>query len=268
MSLSQQIINVLENNPRCQYNAYAIYSIIFKEKNKPVDKKKIASIHTELKRLSDRKRINRKTRGFYQAKAIPSVLKQLENPEVSLHGIKLECQLLENNTLGVEGISPQNNNIGDWLDSRKYEAISGNRWFVNEWWENRKITITIHSKGLIEIFIQASENPLVLPEFLRCLDWLNGYFVGVTPFKRRDVRLVQVGVARDFEHLRLEGVKSLSLRKFVNDWCQIYNKNGGVRFEHHLTLSMNLDEAMNVLNLLTSTSNGYIHKEDERRDVV
>ena len=268
MSISQQLLTVLESNPRCQYNAYGIYATLFKEKNRYVDKKKIAVIRTGLKRLSDRKKINRKDRGFYQAKAIPTVLKQLENPDVSLHGIKLECQLAENNTLGVEGITSQNNNISDWLVSRKYDAIGGNRWFVNEWWENRKITITIHSKGLVEIFIQASENPLVFPDFLRCLDWLNGYFVGVTPFKRRDVRLVQVGVARDFEHLRLEGVKSLSLRKFVNDWCQIYNKNSGVRFEHHLVLNMNLDEAMNVLNLLTTPTNGYIHREDERRDVA
>jgi len=241
-----------------QYNAKAIYNAIYGSKNKPADKKVIAKIRTELKRLSDRNKIRRRTRGFYQAKAIPKVLSALENPEIELHGIKLECKLIENNTFGVEGIPAQNNTIDQWIKTNKFEATGGNRWYKHQWWNNRKITITIHSKGLVELFIHATNNPLTLQDFLRCLDYLDGFFSDIVLFKRSEVQVRQIGIARDFEHLRLEGVSSVSLRKFVNDWCQIYNKNKGVRMEHHLTLKMSLEDAINSLSILTS----YTHNQE------
>lgn len=258
MSLSKQILEVLQENPRMQYNAKALYDVLYGSRDNPTDKKMVAKIRTELKRLSDRNKIRRRSRGFYQAKAIPKVLKALENPEIELHGIKLECKLIENNTLGVEGIPAQNNTIGSWMEANKFEPTTGNRWFKHQWWNDRKITITIHSRGLVEIFIHATNHPLALQDFLRCLDYLDGFFSNIVLFKRSEVKVRQVGLARDFEHLRLEGVQSISLRKFVNDWCQIYNKNRGVRMEHHLTLKMNLEDAINSLSILTS----YTHNQE------
>ena len=68
VGLSDEILDILQNNPRCQYNAYAIYTNLYRSKKGVRDNKKIAKIRTELKRMVDRKQIRRVHRGFYQAK--------------------------------------------------------------------------------------------------------------------------------------------------------------------------------------------------------
>jgi hypothetical protein len=104
---------------------------------------------------------------------------------------------------------------------------------------------------------------------------LDGYFEEIAPFKdRRVVRLKEVGLAKDFRELRLEGVKSVSLRAFKNAWARIYYKDDQqlTRVEHHLALDMSLDEALKSLSVLTTPVNyrdvvlkGMV---DELRDVA
>jgi len=254
--LSEEIVKLLESNPRIQHNAKSIDRSLQNGKNYKVDKKRIAKIRTELNRLHNKKIIKKPSRGFYQAIIKPKTLKVLENPPVTLHGIKLEMKILENNINGMEGIPSNNNKYAAWLVANDFEVTTNKRSTCVKWFEQRRVTITVHGSGLVEIFIKASKNPLVLNDFLRCLDWLNGFFEPVTPFRKRNVSLVQVGVARDFEQLRMEDVGCISLRKFVNDWCQVYYKKeiGATRFEHHLTFTkpkLTLEEAVNSLMLLT-----------------
>jgi hypothetical protein len=238
-----------------QYNAKAI-DRAFQGKNYTPNKKRIAKIRTELNRLHKNKEIKKPSRGFYQAKLVPKTLRILEDPPVELHGIKLEMEILKNNKNSIGGIPSHSNNLDNWLLANNFERTTNKRFTCVKYFENRRITVTVHESGFCEIYIRASRNPLVVNDFMRLLDWLNGFFEPVTPFRKRNVSLVQIGVARDFESLQMEDVKSISLRKFVNDWVQIYYKKelGKVRFEHHLTFkrpSLSLEEAVNSLKLLT-----------------
>ena len=271
VSLSDDIVKVLENNPRCQFNAKTVDRFLQKKDYKK-DSKRIAKIRTELKRLSDRKKINRKKRGFYQAKPLPHVLQKLENPEVKIHGIKIEINLVENNTKHILPISTENNIFEDWLDSRGFDPISFNRWKVVKWWEEKKITFTVHSKGLCEIFVNASSCPFVFQDWIRFLNWVDGFFDPLL-FDHKMMWVRQVGFNRDFRLLRLEGVSSVSVQVMTNLWSQVYQKdNGLVRFEHHMVfpeMCVNVDDVARSLMMLTvplAKENG--SRPDERRDVV
>lgn len=274
MSLSDEILTTIENNGNLQYNSKAIFDAIYGSKGRdmpPSEIRKItAKIRTELKRLADRKKINRMHRGFYQARPLPHVIQKLENPDVKIHGLKIECYILENNTKGVLPIPPQNN-IESWLDARGFEPISHNRWSLTKWWENRKITITVHSKGLIEIFVSASNNPFGLLDFSHWLDWLNGFFDPLL-FSRKEMWVRQIGYGRDFRVLRLEGVSSVSLQVMMNVWSQVYQKGDMVRFEHHMTFpktTVDIDAVARSLMLLTTPmAETNSVKPDDRRDVA
>jgi len=275
-SLSSQIIAVLENDPECSFNSKGIYNVLFYQRNKPTDKKKLAKIRTELKRLSDRNKIRRETRGYYQAKPTPKIIKKLEDPETKLHGIKLECELAENNTFGIPPISAHSN-ISDFLKTNRFDEVTTRkgtflkRWTRNIWWEDRDITITVHTMGLIEIFCSASKKPMVFPEFVAFCNFLSGYLQPISPFKKRNVVMTQIGVGRDFETQQMEGVTCITLHKFMNDWARIYQKEDGrVRYEHHLKLNITLEDAFNSLQLLTQApqTNGFVKIKDEGVDVT
>lgn len=275
MSLSDEILNIIEENPRCQYNAYAIYTTLYRNRNQARDYKKIAQIRTELKRLSDRKKIRRMHRGFYQAKPTPKIIKKLENPETKLHGIKLEFQIHENNILKIHGISAHNN-ILSFLKSNRFEVVNNKngkslrRWSKGIFVFDRWVTITVHDGGLVEVFCGCSDYPLTLPDFIRFCDFLCGFFQPIILFKYREVLVRQIAVSRDFWEQELSGVSCITLHKFRNDWTRIYQHDSFVRYEHHLTLDITLEDAFNSLELLTFSPrvNGYGNRVDERRDVV
>lgn len=270
MTLAESILAILNDNPRMKYNAKALDRTLY-GKDYKLNKKRVAKIRTTLNRLHKKGDIKKASRGFYQAKLIPKTLKILENPPVELHGIKLEMEIFKNNKNGIPGIPSQNNNFGSWLSANNFECTTNKRFTCVKYFESRRVTVTVHESGFCEIYIRASRNPLVVNDFMRLLDWLNGFFEPVTPFRKRNVSLVQIGVARDFESLQMEDVKSISLRKFVNDWVQIYYKDeiGKVRFEHHLTFKrpeLSLEEAVNILKLLTFSpdvqgNNGFSNRD-------
>ena len=254
--LSNKILSILLEHVDCQFNATTLDRMLYEGKDYKKDKKRINSIRVTLTRLVKRGSIIRHKRGFYGAKVKPETLKFLENPPTTLHGIKLECMSSRILQKRIQGISAgiYTNELLDWFKAMDFEESTNNRFGKSLWWDGRRVRITVHQKGLIEIFINSSKNPLVYPDFKRLLDFLSGYLEPLTPFDRRDVRLVQVGVGKDYKKLRLEGVSSVKLQKFLKDWSQIYYKEdiGATRIEHHLTVSMPLDEALNTLELLTS----------------
>jgi len=280
LSLSQQIVEILEDNPRCSLNAKAIFDMLYKDKKhimKPSEYKPIiAKIRTECLRLSKRKKIRHKTRGFYQAKPSPKIIQKLENPETKLHGIKLEFNITENNISKIHGISAQNN-ILQFLDANRFELVtkkdgkSLRRWTKGILCLDRWITVTVHENSLIEVFCSCGNNPMSYPEFIRFGDFLSGFFQPIIIFKNREVMIRQVALNRDFWEQELSGVTCITFHKFRNDWCRVYQRNDGrVRYEHHLTLDITLEDAFNSLQLLTGSPDIKIGngKPDERRDVV
>lgn len=266
-SLSRQILAILNDNPKMQYNSIAIAQIIHGH-SRIRDEKLINKIRTELHRLEKRQRIRYMKRGFFQAKPSLQHIQKIESSETKLHGIKIECTR-------ILGISAERN-IESWLEDKYFEPVNNDsgtwlrRWTRNSFWEERYVTFTVHENLFVEVFVNCSKNPLSYPEFQRFCEFLNGFFDPFY-FNRSDMFLVQVGVGKDFNELELDGVKSVRLHKFANDWATIYMKDDGrVRFEHHLKLHLNLDDALNMLDILTTPipvyGNG--HREDDRRDVT
>lgn len=272
MSLSNKILNVIEENPRLKCNSTTIlYLLIGDEKVRTLTsiqrKNYTAKIRTELTRLEKRKKIRKIERGRYQALPLPRILSKIDdNPEVKMHGLKIECQIAENNKNGVLPFSPQNNNVESWLDRHNFETIGYNKWKSNRWWEDRKITFTVHAGGLVEIWIGCSDNPLGFSDFIRWLEWLNGFFDPLL-FRKNEMFVRQVGFNRDFKLIRADGVKSISLKMMQNVWSQAYQKDNILRFEHHATfpkMTIDLDNLVHSLLLINSPfseKNGNSHSE-------
>jgi hypothetical protein len=269
-------LNFLRKNAYREYNAKTLSRILKIKENKVV---------VYLNRLHNQGSILRTTKGMYKAYADITVIReqQLTSPPTLLHGIMMECTLLKDITKYPPGTPPKRKivmsvlgkNLVDWLKINGFGFRSDNNsWFRYLWYKQWRITLTITSNGKLCIYIAASKHPLSLPEFDNILIFLDGYLEEISPFQdRRVVRLKEVAVAKDFKELRLDGVKSVSLRAFHNAWTRIYYKDDQqlTRVEHHLVLDMPLDDALKSLSILTTPVN-YINqlngKIDERKDVT
>lgn len=266
-TLGFRILSIVNSNPRQQYNAKSIDQILEGKYNYEKNERRIAKIRTELNRLADRSKIRRMRRGYFQAKATLETIAIIESPETKLHGIKIEIKK-------IEGISTQHN-ILDWLKTKHFRDIKNangtslRRYTKEVGWRERWATITVHESGLIEIFLSCSKMPLSYGEFCSFCDFLDGYFEPYY-FTRNNAYVVQLGMGKDFEEMHLDGVTCLRLHKFKNDWCSIYeNEEGRVRFEHHLKLDITLEDAINIMSLI-STPPRYLHQNtpDEKMDVT
>lgn len=271
-------MNFLRKNAYREYNAKTLSRILKISENKT---------KVYLNRLHNKGLILRTTKGIYKAYADITVLRQqqLANPPTLLHGILLECILIRKVTKRVQGTPPKhkfvtqkfNKDLIAWLSTHEFEYRSDNHSYVrNLWWENRRISVSIYSNNKLEIYISSTKNPLDYPTFELMLSYLDGYFEEIAPFKdRRVVKLKEVGLAKDFHELRLEGVKSVSLRAFKNAWARIYYKDDQqlTRVEHHLVLDMPLDDALKSLSILTTPVNyekqlNHNHNIDDYMDVT
>lgn len=266
-TLSCKVLSIVNSNPRQQYSAKTIDQVLEGKYNYDTDEKRIAKIRTELKRLADRSQVRRIRRGYFQAKANLETIAMIESPETKLHGIKIEVKK-------IEGISAQHN-ILDWLKSKHFRGVANargtslKRYTKEVGWRERWITITVHESGLVEIFLSCSKLPLSYAEFCSFCDFLDGYFEPYY-FTRNNAYVIQLGMGKDFEEMHLDGITCIRLHKFKNDWCSIYeNEEGRVRFEHHLKLNITLEDAINIMSLI-STPPRYLHNNtpDEKKDVT
>jgi len=247
-------------------NAYHEYNSKTLSRILKIDSKKI---NVYLQRLLNKGLILKASKGFYKASADMTVVRQnqLTNPPTLLHGILLECTIVRKITKDPQGAPPKSKNVITklsaelvrWLDVNEFVYREDNySWFRYLWWENRRITLTVFDNLKLHVYISSSKHPLSYPEFLSLLSYLDGFLDAITPFKdRKVVRLKEIGLAKDFKELRLEGVKSVSLRAFMNAWSRIYYKDDmdATRVEHHLVLEMPLDDALKSLSILTHPVN-------------
>jgi hypothetical protein len=275
VSQTDRVLNCLRKYAYREFTAKTISRIVKVNENK---------VKVYLNRLHNKGLILRTTKGLYKAIADVTVLRQqqLTNPPTLLHGILLECRLLPRVTKHPQGTPPKggicyvDSFIKKWLLAHGFGFRDDNgSWCRFLWWESRRVSVSLFGNGKLEVYVSSSKNPLSYPEFELLLSFLDGFFMEVAPFKdRRVVRLKEVGLAKDFKELRLEGVKSVSLRAFKNSWARIYYKDDQqlVRVEHHLALDMSLDEALKSLSILTNPVNYesivLSGRVDEKRDVA
>ena len=250
-SQTKKVLDFLRKNSPHSYNAKTIHKCLDISEQ---------SVKVCLHRLSNKNKIFRDSPGFYAAYIDISLFSQLENPPTKLHGIMLECKTTKTLQKIIDGIPSKEytDEALRLLDSLGFVSTTNYRYHRNVWYEGRKITITVHLKGKIDVYINSNKNPLTYPDFLKMLDYLNGFLERIAPFsERKVVQLLEVGIAKDFRQLRLDGVKSVTLHNFTNAWSRIYYKDDktGTRFEHHIDARMNLDDALRSLSILTNPIN-------------
>ena len=277
-SLNKKILETMQKDPRCQYTATMLDRLFYKGEQKHYIKKKhskqIQCIRSELSRLLSREKIVKHRRGYYSLKITPATLKYLENPPITVHGLKLECRAKQTLQKTILRITANNNKtytkeMLNWFKAMSFKESTKYRWFRRIPWEGRGLNITIHLNGLIEIWVKSSELPLSYPDMVRFCSYINGF---LSTLKPEDIMVRQIGVAKDFQSLRMDGISSITLHKFMNDWSKIYYKEtiGAVRIERHLTCTISLEQCMNTLFLLNNPpqTNGNGHGEDNFTDVT
>ncbi len=116
------------------------------------------------------------------------------------------------------------------------------------------------------VHVGCSKKPLDFPNFQRLLTFLDGFLEVLAPFSNRKlVDLLEIGIAKDFRNVRLDGVKSITLKAFSNAWARIYYHDDlkATRFEHHIVPKMTLDDALKSLSILTNPVNYRYESEPE-----
>jgi len=186
------VLDFFRKNAPKEYNIKSISKIL---------KIKYATVKSTIYRLYQRGKLKRTHRGFYRATVDEELVPSLGNPPIELHGIKIEGKLQK----FIDGISYETKRK---IEALGFEETTNNRFFNRLYYKGRKITVTIHEKGLIEVWINSSDNPMGYEEFKGLLVYLDGYLEPLMPIGERKVR--QIGLNRDYRELRLDGVSSLS----------------------------------------------------------
>lgn len=186
-------------------------------------------VKKQLKRIlaEPKSPIVRLHRGWYRGKMGEEFLAGLPlEKRLALHGIKFE------------GKCPRRNSPYSLVRAaaRQYRK----RGIYYEFWEERKVTITIHSMGLVEVFLATSLKPMDFQEFDRFISWMRG-IVGFVDDGSWRLRLI--GLAVDIKGLRIEGAESMALKTFRNAWFRAYQKRTDtVRVEAHAVVDISLPE--------------------------
>jgi len=177
-------------------------------------------------------------RGFYRHKVELDLIARLDKlKRIELHGIQFlgVCRLV---------------NTG-YSFSKAAQHQYRKRGTYKEVFEDRILTITVHSKGTVQIFVNASGHPLTFPEFDRLQTYVKAKFDFVDEYSWK---LCQIGLNVDQRQIGLEGVTSVRLAVFRNAWFQVYQKGEDtVRWEAHMNPDLKLDEAVFILRQLVET---------------
>lgn len=257
-SLSQRILSVFKTDPRNQYNAITIDRILYKKikYDKTERKNNIKQIRKELGRLTNRGLIINVQRGFYALRISSKTLHLLDNPPVVCHGIKIEATMtnIGSPQSSILGITFENTkrDLKWWLTLKHFVETTNNRFVKRFFWEGRFITLTLHEKGLIEIWIKCSDNPLDFSSMYRFNEYMKGYLSEITDLS--DAKVREIGINKDFRELRLEGVSSMSLHVFMNAWSRIYYKESihSVRAEIHWVGSISFHDCVELIGRINA----------------
>lgn len=179
-------------------------------------------------------------KGFYRAPLGPESRKAIIPQEIKAHGIKIEIR--------------HNAEAGPFLHTHARSIVGvphpmNGSMTLEKVFEGRKVVITVHPSDLVEVFLNASQNPVTYEEFSRFCSYLEGLLGDI--YILGDSRLIQIGLNYDIEGVKLDGVKFLKLQQFRNAWSTVYQKHRDtLRVETHLTTEISLQEAIDILKAL------------------
>lgn len=171
--------------------------------------------------------------GWYRSSFDIDKLRALKTQKrIGLHGIKIEG-ICRAESIGYSLLQ---------TSSHQYRK----RGIFGEVFNGRSVTITVHQKGMIEVWVNASKAPLGFEEFDRFCFWLHGKFSGIV--LEHEWKISQIGINCDIEQMHIDGFKSMTLKAWRNAWAQIYQKQKDVvRLEVHMVPDMRLQDALNVI---------------------
>ena len=210
-------------------------------------------------RLCKKRCIDRLGPGLVRASTNVDNLHKLEQPPLELHGIKIEAMVGGMQALqkGVHTI-PFNEcyeirALADFCNSHNFKETNNGRFTISQYFCERKVTITVHvdnnAAGLVEIWINASNKPLGVQEFDKLITTILEGFLQPLGFLTNK-KIVQCDVAKDFTHLRLDGISCLTLTDFKNNWYKVYyhHKTNATRMEARVTgAKMDLEGAIKLM---------------------
>jgi len=190
-------------------------------------------------RLYNKGRIEKDLRGFYRVHLTLESLLEAEQPDLKLHGIKIEGIIPESNsnkaTLPLL-LHYQTNNVN----------ASGNRHIEYWTFEGRRVSVMTSQNGTLELFIDTDKQPLDYDLFMQFIGFLNAKFDNWVPLLK--LKVTQLGINYDFNKWRMEGIKAVTLKAFANVLLQIYQKEKGIlRLESHLNDRVSMGDAINIL---------------------
>ena len=174
-------------------------------------KAKPASVRKELTRLirEDRPRIVRTQHGFYRASTDLGIMRrQLTGKPILFHSLQIEGICHNKNTkLIFAAIS----------ESKKhYRKRDYYRWAF----EGRTVSITLFDNGLMQMWLNASQNPLDFMTWQRFRAFLEGRI----PEYVGDLVVKQVDVHTDMREFQIQEFQGLRLKVFDNAWMHLYQK--------------------------------------------
>ena len=200
--LGERIIMFLRKHAPDEYNSKLIAIAV---------EAKGSSVRKELSRLlkEPKPKIVREHYGFYRASTDLGIMRrQLAGKPVLFHSLQLEGICHNKNTkLIFAAIS----------ESRKhYRKRDYYRWAF----EGRTVSITLYENGLLQLWLNASQNPLDYMGWQRFRAFLEGRM----PEYIGDLILKQVDVHADIREFQIQEFQGMRLKVFDNAWLHLYQK--------------------------------------------
>ena len=237
----ERILNFLTRSAPELFNAGMIASTLSIKKE---------TVKRTLSRLFNEGAIEKDLKGYYRGVVTSERMLALERTDIKIHGLKIEFQATDLIRENYRFVPFRGEGLSLCPLFNENELIKTDYWYNVYYCEflGRWTKVTLHrGKPLVEVFLNCSSEPLDIHEFKQYRSWLQGR-LGHT-YDLGDPQLIQVGLNRDYETLRLDGCSSIKLQQWENAWQQIYNKAEKVlRNEMHITTRLKLDEAIEIMD--------------------
>ena len=116
------------------------------------------------------------------------------------------------------------------------------------------VELHVFTNDTVEFFVSATKMPLDYERFVRVISFLDGIFLGCFRFSlieyMNEVSVHKIEWNKDFEGIKLNGLKSITLSEVAGIVERIYNKDGKLRKETILTdrsVQMKLGDVMETI---------------------
>lgn len=171
----------------------------------------------------------REKRGLYRSLNVVEV-KGVPLLFPDIHGLKIEHRCPQSKGGVTCGCNREGTPSPDQHRHKRNKSIT-----MTNTWANRPLTITYH-KSLIEVFLNATDDPIDIHEFIGYCGFIEGKFGMSLP----NWWVTQIGLAKDLVTLELDGFKGARMRldKFKTMYLEFYQKTKDkVRVGVHFNLS-------------------------------